>query len=277
MHQLRVDRVGPGDHQGRRDVAGGRHAPRRAPRRARRAAAGQPRRPPAATGRDQRRTTQPAAAAGAAAATAGASAAVPGSATGVRRERLDQRRRPRPPTAASVVGAAPARPDRLRTARAIRRGDLAHLALPHALGGDGRRAHPDAGGGHRLLRVVRDRVLVQRDPRRVAALLGLPPGRPRASAGRSGPGGCRCRRRPAACPRRPARRRAPGRWRPPGGRTSANAGGAASRSATALAATACISGPPWVNGKTALSMRGGQVGACTGSCRRAGRAAPCGW
>ena len=53
-------------------------------------------------------------------------------------------------------------------------------------------------------------------------------------------------------------------------------GRAASLSATALAATACMSGPPWENGKTALSS----AFACSrgrGSCRRAGRAAPCAW
>src|SRR5215475_3618456 len=57
-------------------------------------------------------------------------------------------------------------------------GDLLHLALSHALGGDRRGTQPDTGGHRRWLRVERDRVLVQRDPGRVGAGLGLLAGHP---------------------------------------------------------------------------------------------------
>ena len=111
---------------------------------------------------------------------------------------------------------------------------------------------PDAD--HRRLRVVRDRVLVQRDPRGVAARLGLGAGDAdalqvderqvgvgaagdRAHALGGEPGGERLGVGDDLARVRLVRRRA----RPP-------------CSATALAATACMSGPPCINGKTALSI-----------------------
>ena len=84
--------------------------------------------------------------------------------------------------------------------RADERRDLLHVALDHALGGDRRAADPDAGGDRRRLRVVRDGVLVQHDAGGVAARLGVRAGHARSPAGPAAPGGCRCRRRPGACP-----------------------------------------------------------------------------
>src|SRR3954451_6606475 len=67
--------------------------------------------------------------------------------------------------AAAAFGVADRRPDE--------RGDLLHVRLGHALGGDRRAADADAGGDRRRLRVERDRVLVEHDAGRVAASLGL--------------------------------------------------------------------------------------------------------
>src|SRR4051812_38437192 len=54
--------------------------------------------------------------------------------------------------------------------------DLRHLPLLHPAGGDRRRAHPDAGGDHRLLRVEGDHVLVDGDARLPEQVLGDLPG-----------------------------------------------------------------------------------------------------
>src|SRR3954468_103166 len=55
---------------------------------------------------------------------------------------------------------------------ADQRGDLLHVGLDHALGGDRGAAHPDARGDRRRLRVEGDGVLVQHDAGGVAARLG---------------------------------------------------------------------------------------------------------
>src|SRR5581483_6462493 len=52
------------------------------------------------------------------------------------------------------------------------RGDLGHLRLPHAGGGDGGGADPQPAGDERRLGVAGDRVLVERDPGPVEGLLG---------------------------------------------------------------------------------------------------------
>src|SRR3954452_8992090 len=59
---------------------------------------------------------------------------------------------------------------------ADQRGDLLHVGLDHALGGDRGAAHPDARGDRRRLRVEGDGVLVQHDAGGVAAGLGDLPG-----------------------------------------------------------------------------------------------------
>src|SRR4051794_4842348 len=70
----------------------------------------------------------------------------------------------------AAVGVADRRPDEA--------GDLLHVDLGHALGGDRRAADADAGGDRRRLRVEGDRVLVEHDARRAGAGLGLDAGHP---------------------------------------------------------------------------------------------------
>src|SRR3954452_6309523 len=67
--------------------------------------------------------------------------------------------------AAAAVGVADRRPDEA--------GDLLHVRLGHALGGDRGAADPDAGGDRGGLRVEGDRVLVEHDAGRAAAGLGV--------------------------------------------------------------------------------------------------------
>src|SRR5918994_6041074 len=91
------------------------------------------------------------------------------SAPRVRGVRLDQRPNPR----GDLLGRA-----RLANRPADERGDILEVALGHSLRSDRRGSDADAGGHHRRLRVVRDRVLVQRDPGGVATRLRLLAGRP---------------------------------------------------------------------------------------------------
>ena len=154
---------------------------------------------------------------------------------------------------------------RRRPARPVRRGrvdgahderaDLAHLGRPEAARGRRRRADPDARGGVGRQRIEGDGVLVDGDADLVEELLGLLAGdaqgrhvdehqvvvgaarddarrRWRSSVSASTAG---VLDRSAACPR---------------GTSSLRA----SLKATALAAMTCISGPPWMPGKTVLSM-----------------------
>ena len=144
-----------------------------------------------------------------------------------------------------------------RTARPISEAISRISDFAHALCGHRRSAHPDAGPNHGLLRIERDGVLVQRDPRGVASDLSISTGYLRRRADRSAPGACRCRPTPAhplfgepgdqrlgilddlACVLLVLRLRA-------------------SLSATALAATTCIRGPPCRKGNTALSIFAGE-------------------
>ena len=101
-------------------------------------------------------------------------------------------------------------------------------------------------------------------------------GDPDRRAGRSARGGCRCRRTPRACPRPPGSWPAPGRWRPPAGvglvlrlrrlpqRDRLGRDGVHQRAALGEREHRLVD-RPW------RARRG------RGSCRRAGRAAPCAW
>ena len=134
--------------------------------------------------------------------------------------------------------------------------DLLHLRSAHAAGGHGRRAEADAAGDHRRAGVERDRVLVDGDAGPVERGLGLLAGDALARRRRPASGGCRCRRetRRQPAPRRASRARA---WAL--STICALVGlelrlAAPRRRHTALAAITCMSGPPWMPGKTLLSM-----------------------
>ncbi len=75
-----------------------------------------------------------------------------------------------------------------------------------------------------------------------------------ARSGRPASGGCPSAGDQPEARAPPAPRPAPGRWRRSAAGRPRSRGCRASPKATALAAMTCISGPPWMPGKTALSM-----------------------
>ena len=152
--------------------------------------------------------------------------------------------------------------------------DLVHLALAHAARRDRRRADADAARRHRRVRIERDRVLVDRDAglaeRRFGDLAGEA-AREHVDQHQMVVGAAADEPEPAADEHR----------REPLGVGDdlllivANAGSAASLKHTALAAMTCISGPPWMPGKTRFVEILRVLLAAQHHARRADRAASC--
>ena len=115
-------------------------------------------------------------------------------------------------------------------------------------------AQPDAAGHRRLGRVVRDHVLVGMDAGIVQRSLGLLPADLCGAQIHQHQVVVGAAADQAEALSAAVRSPAPGHYRGSAGSILLNSGCSASPKATALAAITCISGPPWVPGKTALSM-----------------------
>ena len=136
--------------------------------------------------------------------------------------------------------------------RGQQRRDPRHLRLPHALRGHRRGAQAEATGCRRA------------EGRRCPARSRRPRSRPRARRVRRRPSGrgvrgdqmgVRAAGRDGQPLPRPARPRAPARWRPPDGRTRRTPASPPPRTRPPWRRRCASAAPPWVNGKTARSTR----------------------